>query len=108
MGCASRPLYYLAIPPDFFAAVAGLELHVLHMVGDEMTPYERLLGDAVRGDAMLFVREGAVEAAWRVVDPVLENKTPVHEYEPRKWRPPEADRIVAEDGGWYNPEPAEP
>jgi glucose-6-phosphate 1-dehydrogenase len=77
------------------------------MAGDEMTPYERLLGDAIRGDAMLFVREDAVETAWRVVDPVLGSKTPVHEYDPNTWGPAEADRIVA-DGEWHNPTPVAP
>ena len=86
----------------------GVELLVRHMAGDEMMPYERLLGDAVRGDAMLFVREDAVEAAWRVVDPVLGNKTPVHEYEPNTWGPSEADQIVANGSGWHNPEPVAP
>jgi glucose-6-phosphate 1-dehydrogenase len=81
----------------------GVELLVRHVAGDAAAPYERLLGDAVRGDAMLFVREDAVEAAWRVVDPVLGNKTPVHEYEPNTWGPAEADQIIAADGGWHNP-----
>lgn len=71
-----------------------------------MTPYERLLGDAIRGDATLFVREDGVEAAWTVVDPILGNATPVHEYEPNTWGPAEADRIIAGDGGWHDPKPA--
>jgi glucose-6-phosphate 1-dehydrogenase len=86
----------------------AVELLVRHMPGDEMTPYERLLGDAIRGDAMLFVREEVVEAAWRVVDPVLGNKTPVHEYEPNTWGPAEADQIIVADGGWHNPKPVAP
>lgn len=86
----------------------AVELLVRHMAGDDMTPYERLLGDAIRGDAMLFVREGAVEAAWRVVDPALGNATPVHEYEPNTWGPPEADQIVAKSRGWHNPKPIAP
>jgi hypothetical protein len=86
----------------------AVELLVRHMAGDEMTPYERLLGDAIRGDAMLFVREDAVEAAWRVVDPVLGNKMPVHEYEPNTWGPAEADQIIVADGGWHNPKPVAP
>ena len=86
----------------------AVELLVRHMAGDEMTPYERLLGDAIRGDEMLFVREDVVEAAWRVVDPVLGSKTTVHEYDPNTWGPPEADRIIAADGGWHNPTPAAP
>ena len=70
-----------------------------------MTPYERLLGDAIRGDPTLFVREDGVEAAWSVVDPILRNGTPVRAYEPNTWGPAEADQIIAGDGGWRNPEP---
>ncbi len=81
----------------------GVELVVHKVVADEMTPYERLLGDAIRGDATLFVREGGVEAAWSVVDPVLRKATPVHEYEPNTWGPIEADQIIAGHGGWHNP-----
>ena len=55
-----------------------VELVVRQSLADEMTPYERLLGDAIRGDPMLFVREDGVEAAWSVVDPILGNATPVH------------------------------
>ncbi len=80
-----------------------VELVARHHPGDEMTPYERLLGDAMRGDLTLFAREDAVEAAWRVVDPVLNNVTPVYPYDPDTWGPVEADRIIADDGGWHNP-----
>ncbi len=83
----------------------GVELVVRQVSADEMTPYERLLGDAIRGDATLFVREDGVEAAWTVVDPILGNATPVHEYEPNTWGPAEADRIIAGDGGWRDPKP---
>ena len=65
-------------------------------------PYERLLGDAIRGDLSLFAREDSVEAAWRVIDPILGNTTPLAEYEPNTWGPSEADRIIVPDGGWYN------
>ena len=71
-----------------------------------MIPYERLLGDALRGGPRLFVREDGVEAGWRVVDPILGNVTPVHEYESNSWGPTEADQIIAGDGGWRNPQPA--
>ena len=84
-----------------------VELIARHHSGDEMTPYERLLGDALRGDAALFAREDGVEAAWRVVDPILGNAAPIHEYEPDTWGPPEADQIIAGDGGWHNPMPME-
>jgi glucose-6-phosphate 1-dehydrogenase len=70
-------------------------------------PYARLLADAMRGDAMLFARQDAVEGAWRVVNRVLGDATPVHEYEPATWGPPEADRIIARSGGWHRPQPTE-
>jgi glucose-6-phosphate 1-dehydrogenase len=72
-----------------------------------MSPYERLLSDAVRGDASLFAREDSVEAAWRFVDPILRNVPPVHKYEPNTWGPTEADQIITGDGGWHNPKPEE-
>ena len=70
---------------------------------DDMKPYERLLGDAMRGDGALFTRDDCVEAAWRVIDPILDNTTPLVEYEPATWGPPEAGRIVEADGVWRNP-----
>jgi glucose-6-phosphate 1-dehydrogenase len=88
-------------------AMAGedVELIARHQSADEMLPYERLLGDALKGDPALFAREDAVEAAWRVVDPVLGDATPVHVYDPGTWGPPEADQLIAGDGGWHNPVP---
>jgi glucose-6-phosphate 1-dehydrogenase len=82
-----------------------VELLVRQSPADEMTPYERLLGDAIRGDPALFVREDGVEAAWSVVDPILRNVTPIHEYEPNSWGPIQADQIIAGNGGWRNPQP---
>ncbi len=70
---------------------------------DQMEPYERLLGDAMKGDPTLFTREDMVEAEWRVVEQVLGNVTPVHLYEPGTWGPVEANRIIT--GSWHNPSP---
>ncbi|MGH9356646.1 MAG: glucose-6-phosphate dehydrogenase [Terriglobia bacterium] len=70
---------------------------------EELTPYERLLTDAMRGDRTLFVREDAVEAAWAIVDPILGNSAPFQTYEPGTWGPADADRLAADIGGWYNP-----
>ncbi len=70
---------------------------------DEMSAYERLLSDAIKGDPALFARQDAVEAAWRVLDPVLGNVTPIHTYEPRSWGPAEAQRIARDLGGWHAP-----
>jgi len=80
------------------------ELKVVHHPeGDEMDAYERLLGDAMAGDPTLFAREDGVEAAWAVVEPVLGDATPVHEYEPGTWGPEEAAQLTAAVGGWYTP-----
>ena len=70
---------------------------------DEMDAYERVLGDAMEGDATLFAREDYVEEAWRIVDPVLKAGTPVYEYEPNTWGPSQADQQVSPPGGWQNP-----
>jgi glucose-6-phosphate 1-dehydrogenase len=70
---------------------------------DEMDAYERILGDAMHGDATLFAREDYVEEAWRIVDPVLKQGTPVFEYEPGSWGPKETDARVSPPGGWQNP-----
>jgi glucose-6-phosphate 1-dehydrogenase len=78
-----------------------IELVARHGFRDEMDPYERLLGDAMKGDATLFAREDGVEAAWRVVQPVLEIPTALYEYEPNTWGPRESDRLI--EGGWHNP-----
>jgi glucose-6-phosphate 1-dehydrogenase len=79
------------------------ELIAMHQRPDEMTPYERLLGDALRGDPTLFAREDQIEAQWRIVDPVLGDVTPVHEYEPNTWGPAEAASLMEDPGGWLNP-----
>ena len=70
---------------------------------DEMDAYERVLGDAMAGDATLFAREDHVEEAWRIVDPVLNAKAPVHEYEPGTWGPKEVEESLSPSGGWQNP-----
>ena len=62
---------------------------------DEMDAYERVLGDAMAGDATLFAREDYVEEAWRIVDPVLAAGTPVYPYEPGQWGPAEAQTARA-------------
>jgi glucose-6-phosphate 1-dehydrogenase len=81
-----------------------VELHVCR--GNDpnsMEAYERLLGEAMAGDATDFAREDYVEAAWRVVEPVLGDATPVYEYDPGTWGPPDADPGLAPPGGWQDP-----
>jgi glucose-6-phosphate 1-dehydrogenase len=69
---------------------------------DEMDAYERVLGDAMAGDATLFAREDYVEEAWRIVDPLLKKTTAVFPYEPHSWGPDEVERVTP-PGGWQNP-----
>ena len=80
-----------------------VELIATHQDESEMTPYERLLGDTVHGEQSLFASEDAVEAQWRIVQPVVGNATPCHEYQPKTWGPVEADRLTAHHGGWIDP-----
>jgi glucose-6-phosphate 1-dehydrogenase len=68
-----------------------------------MDAYERLLGDAMSGDATLFARQDVVEAAWKIVDPVIHGPSPLHPYEPGTWGPKEADALVSGVGGWNTP-----
>jgi glucose-6-phosphate 1-dehydrogenase len=72
----------------------------------ELAPYERLLGDAMNGDASLFAREDEVEASWAVVDAVLGDATPLHPYQPGTWGPEQAAKLTARHGGWHDPRPA--
>jgi glucose-6-phosphate 1-dehydrogenase len=81
-----------------------VELTACHDQKDEMAPYERLLGDAMRGDQMLFARQDSVEEAWRVVEPVLGNATPLYQYDSGTWGPAEANRLLQNGAGWFNPE----
>ncbi|MFO1475579.1 MAG: glucose-6-phosphate dehydrogenase [Verrucomicrobiota bacterium] len=74
-----------------------------HPPAGEMDAYERVLTDAMAGDATLFAREDYVEEAWRVVDPVLKAGTPVYNYDPGTWGPTEVDKLVQPPGGWNNP-----
>jgi len=70
--------------------------------GGDMDAYERVLTDAMAGDATLFARQDYVEEAWRIVDPALKADTPVFEYEPQTWGPREVERVTP-PGGWHDP-----
>ncbi|MHA6688692.1 glucose-6-phosphate dehydrogenase [Mesorhizobium sp. A556] len=78
-----------------------------HESGEE-TPYERLLGDALEGDASLFAGYDSIEAAWRTVEPVLGNTVPIKSYEPQSWGPKEAVALATADGGWHDPSSGKP
>ena len=116
-GFALPPNYFrFRISPDITVAFgmsvpardeeSGEAVEILgsrHPSPDEMDAYERVLGDAMAGDATLFAREDYVEEAWRIVDPALKATTPVYEYEPGSWGPSEVDQRVSPPGGWQNP-----
>ncbi len=70
------------------------------------SPYERLLGDAMAGNGALFTREDAVEAAWAVVDPILNTHPKAQDYAPGSWGPAQADGLIAAHGRWHNPTPS--
>jgi glucose-6-phosphate 1-dehydrogenase len=99
----------MAIGANFIAPGSETRSDIREMLGtrlpraDEMDAYERVLGDAMHGDTTLFAREDYVEEAWRIVDPVLKDGTPVYEYEPGTWGPKEVDSRVSPPGGWHNP-----
>jgi glucose-6-phosphate 1-dehydrogenase len=82
-----------------------VELIARHQPHKEKLPYERLLGDALHGDPTLFTRDDCVEAAWRVIDPVLGDPQPVSEYALGTWGPAAAARIVSGNEGWHDPRP---
>jgi glucose-6-phosphate 1-dehydrogenase len=80
-----------------------IELIASHQSATDMAPYERLLGDAMKGDQSLFASEDAIEAQWRIVDPALKAPSPCIPYEPGTWGPAEASRLTAHLDGWVNP-----
>ena len=79
------------------------ELYLLNEQSGIESPYERLLGDAIAGNGALFTREDAVEAAWVVLDHVLDAPRPVYPYKRGSWGPKQADALIAADGSWHNP-----
>jgi glucose-6-phosphate 1-dehydrogenase len=81
-----------------------VELVMQHQPHDELEPYERLLGEAMRGEATYFAREDGVEEAWRIVNPVLGARTGLYEYEKGTWGPKESAGLIAANGGWHGPE----
>jgi glucose-6-phosphate 1-dehydrogenase len=92
-------------------AIAGQPVEMLacrHALDGGIDAYERVLGEAMAGERMVFAREDYVEEAWRIVDPVLKANTPVYEYEPNTWGPAEVEHRIVPPGGWDNPVVAQP
>ena len=80
-----------------------VELEVHRQAADDMAPYQRLLGDASRGNSELFSRQDLIAAQWRIVEPVLGYVTPYYFYEPGTWGPEEANQLFGNDGLWLDP-----
>ncbi len=79
------------------------ELDVASDPSTDEPPYQRLIGDALKGDQELFARSDSVQVAWRIVDPALAAETPVYAYKPGSWGPIEAQAMTARVGGWCDP-----
>jgi glucose-6-phosphate 1-dehydrogenase len=74
------------------------------VLGERQEAYERLLHDALEGDARRFARVDAVEEQWRIVEPILNDCGPVYAYECGSWGPPEADPLISGSGDqWHQP-----
>jgi glucose-6-phosphate 1-dehydrogenase len=115
--CPAANYYRFRVSPDVTTAfgvtvmdpeekMVGQSAEILassHPSAEEMDAYERVLGDAMAGDATLFAREDYVEEAWRIVDPALKADTPVYEYEQKTWGPGAVDQRVVPAGGWQDP-----
>jgi glucose-6-phosphate 1-dehydrogenase len=87
--------------PDWQAEAQELAFN--QEAGQDTRPYDRLIAAALTGEHWLFARQETVEAAWRVVDPILKGDVPVHEYLPGSWGPPQAQALAADFGGWIDP-----
>jgi glucose-6-phosphate 1-dehydrogenase len=92
----------IKIPGERMAG-RDVELDLHSQEADDMPPYERLLGEAGKGNFELFSRQDVVEAQWRIVDPVVGNVTPVYTYKPGTWGPEEARELIGADGPWTDP-----
>jgi glucose-6-phosphate 1-dehydrogenase len=80
-----------------------LDLEFAEQGGEGPTPYEVLLHAALVGNPMRFTRQDAVEEAWRVFQPLLDNPPSVHVYAPGSWGPEEGEALVAGHGNWHGP-----
>ena len=115
-GTLPRNYFRLRLSPELVISAGALvkrsgeqmhgepvELVARHHTGSDKSPYERLIGDAVRGDTSLFTQDDCVEAAWRVVDPVLHHPLPVVQYDPGTWGPAQADKVIDDGDTWHDP-----
>jgi glucose-6-phosphate 1-dehydrogenase len=84
-------------------SLVSLDMEFATEGGEGPTPYEVLLLAALRGGRARFGRQDTIEAAWRVMQPLVDHPSPIHAYQPGTWGPPEAEALVAENGGWRGP-----
>ncbi len=89
--------------PELIAQPIDLSVDFGASLGKRREAYERLLGDAIAGDSRRFAREDSVECTWRIVQPALDDPTPVHQYAQGSWGPAAADALLGEDH-WHEPE----
>jgi len=80
-----------------------LDLSFAQELGQPLSPYERLLNNAMRGDQRLFTREDSVEETWRIVQPLLNAPPPLHRYSEGSWGPPQAEILVRGHPAWQEP-----
>jgi glucose-6-phosphate 1-dehydrogenase len=80
-----------------------LEMSFVEELGPPPEPYERLMDDALRGDAALFTREDAVEETWRIVQPLLDRPPPIEVYPQGSWGPQRVGQVIGGDGRWHHP-----
>jgi glucose-6-phosphate 1-dehydrogenase len=80
-----------------------LDLSFRRELGQPLSPYERLLDNAMRGDQRLFTREDSVEETWRIVQPLLNTPPPVHRYSEGSWGPGQAKILVRGHPAWQEP-----
>lgn len=81
-----------------------IDVEFANMPADDLPPYERLLREAAKGDPTQFARQDTVEAAWRIVDPILDDAVPVAPYAKGTWGPTDADDLARHAGGWHAPD----
>src|SRR5262249_40139274 len=86
----------------------NVELILTEDAPDEAPPDRGLSGEAIRGLGELFGRGDIVDAQWRVVEPILDNATPLYPYEPGTWGPDGAEALIGPDGPWRNPKADSP
>ena len=81
-----------------------LRMDFRHVLGARRGAYERLLGDALDGNPVRFARQDGVEAAWRIVQPLIDAPGLVDTYPRGSWGPPAGDAIADVAGGWHAPD----